>query len=285
MLRHPIPWALLASVIMGTLFFIGAYISDALSSNSYLFFEDVTEYLLNFAVYFNAGALLGVFLILPFVLTVLNILFAVFSRRNDLVRKAGTKIEIGTLAVGAVYSALYTIISGILWADWDEQISAYDRHLPVASWTLPTVLTLTALGVAGYLVLRCGNKRRLPPPAAVAAIAGIYIGTAVCALWTVQVIRHEFMLTLLPIDFVLICVKLICEAVADGKERSAAPADDGEEGELLTNSANLWWVALIAAVVLLCGTVAILTQLGQQPDSIIQAWTQTVGWTFSQMKQ
>ncbi len=50
----------------------------------------------------------------------------------------------------------------------------------------------------------------------------------------------------------------------------------------LDQAANLPWLALLLMLPMLGIIVAVLFLFGQEPHSLIKAWTETAGWTFSQ---
>src|SRR5699024_6584727 len=51
---------------------------------------------------------------------------------------------------------------------------------------------------------------------------------------------------------------------------------------LVNKATNLPWLALILVIPLLGIIIAILLLFGQEPNSIVKAWTETADWTMSQ---
>ena len=51
---------------------------------------------------------------------------------------------------------------------------------------------------------------------------------------------------------------------------------------LLNNTSNWPWIAFLTAIPLLGIIVAVLLLFGQEPDSLIKAWTETADWNMSQ---
>lgn len=265
--------AFLASVAMG---FIVAL----------TYWEDILE---NPLVGLLAGGGFGVFLIYPLVLTLMNVVL-LFRK----VEKTSRTTERITILLGIMYTLLYmALIEGLTGmvqyrADWQEVLFADQLHTPVWTEAWLTVGVLSGVGILGYLLLSLRDINRMPPLITVSAIAAVYIGMMVCGLWIAQVFPREFMLCLLPLNCILIGIKTIRNTVQEWQ------GDSGNQEKqfqwqwlnrlngLLMNSAH-WPVAgLILMVPLLGILVAVLVLFGQQPDSVIQAWTETADWNLSQ---
>ena len=97
-----------------------------------------------------------------------------------------------SLAAGALFTALLLSVSEIRFADWPVPLQNTQRHTPVASWGVPTVAVLAAVGLLGYLLLRLVPLPKLPPLAAVLAMAALYLGCGVCLFWIAQVFTARY---------------------------------------------------------------------------------------------
>ena len=110
-----------------------------------------------------------------------------------------------------------------------------------------------------------------------------------CVLWTVQTFQPDrggVYLYLFPINCILIAVKVIRRTIWQelypdpGQEQAKDTL--GKMKSLLRNSANWPWLAFLFMVPLLGILLLVLMLFGQEPDSIIKAWTETSQWTLSQ---
>ncbi len=214
---------------------------------------------------FIAACLISLFLLYPFVLTVLNLLQLCAPGRLGM-KPASVKVTDAVTALfGAVCASCYLeVFDEIQFKDWTEVLYNSEIHSPVATWTVPTLVAVGLAGAMGYLVLRYVPLEKLPPLACVFAMAGMYLGIGLCVLFLIQLSAHDWMLCLYAGNLLLIFVKTI-RFVCTQHER-----------------AKHWcgWAFLLMWP-LLGILVAFLVLFGQKPDSIIAAWTQTSDWTLS----
>lgn len=217
-----------------------------------------------------------------------------------------TMSEVITFPLGIVLTLFYiSFATEIVFADWMEVLYNREVHTPIATWTMPTLLVLAAVGMLGYLFLRLCPLKAQPPLMTVLSMSAIYIGCLVCGLWIVQVAWSVFLM-LFPANCLILSAKTIRRLVwqwqelhgreeagrASGIEESAfqdngarfaAPAEVMTVFQRLLSNSRSWpWLALLLALPLLGLIIMILTLFGQKPDSIIQAWTQTSQWNLSQ---
>lgn len=176
--------------------------------------------------------------------------------------------------------------------DWQEVLINNQRHIPVAGAHQPTIAVLLGVGWIGYFLLR---YLKLPPLLTVLSISAIYIGIILALTWMIQVFRIDsldFFLLLLPFNCILIGLKAIKEKVSDWQlthRSNSIPQEAQLKNALLTKLANLlnqshYWtrIAFVLLFPLLGIILCVLLVFGQQPDSFIQAWTQTSQWNLSQ---
>ena len=198
-------------------------------------------------------------------------------------------LEIVTVCVGIVHCMGYAEIEGICFGkEWTERLYNHQKHTPLAAQGWPILLLFLAIGVLGYLMLRDISFRKTPPLVVVAGIACSYVGVVVLVLWCIQVCRGKFwVLTLFPINCVLLLMIQIKNLIL--KWNALAP----EERKTFRNPilkkcdeklhrAAVWPVAALVLFVPLMGIlIGMLVLLGQEPDAVIQTFTQTSDWNLS----
>lgn len=237
-----------------------------------------------------SGTVYGVFAAHPWILTLLNLIFLSDSMKHPDWTRKGRHVAILTVTEGMLYTILMLPFAQIRLADWEEALVNMQRHTPVWTGGLLTVAALTAVGVTGYLVLSARDIRRMPPLAAVLAIAALYLGMVMCLLWIIQVVSKDYMdlyLCLLPANGVLLGVGLIRRKILLWK--SYPPQElPGFRGkwlnrwnERLADSRRWPLAAFLLMWPLLAVLVCLLVLLGQRPDSVVRAWTQTSDWNLS----
>lgn len=226
----------------------------------------------------------------PFVLTAVNFCY-LFQKHSHGSRQTGVFLfELISIPMGLFLSWFYiTEVSYIEYADWPEVLRNSQVHSPIATWTMPTILTFTVLGVIGYLILRLVPLKKLPPLMAVLSMSAMYAGCILCALWIIQTVRSDLegiYLSLFPFNCILIVIRVVIQVIRQWKGCVEEQADRNETmswlKRALMNSSNWPWLAFLFMIPLLGIAVMILLLFGQAPDSLIQAWTQTSDWRLSQ---
>ena len=211
------------------------------------------------------GCLLGMFLVYPFVLTLQNLWQLCRARYQN--ERLGTARITDALTVlwRAVCVLCYlATVADIRLADWPEVLRNEELHTPIATWTIPTIVTISIVAFVGYLILRAYPVRELPPLLCVLAMAAMYMGIGLSALFCVQLLRFEILLTLYPFNLFLVFGKTVRQVCAQQEKIRRLP-----------------WIAFLVMWPLLGILTAILVLFGQKPDSLIQAFTQTGDWTLS----
>lgn len=229
------------------------------------------------------GHMIGIFLSGPAVLSIYNILFLILPHSCEIMKKRAQRTELLTIAFGGLCFWLAAGLSDIHWDEnWWEQLYNSDLHAPVATWTYPTLITLGVIGLVGYLILYIARRRPLPPLWTVIGLGGLYLGSGLCLVLLIQLCKHNWVLCLYLVNLLLVAAKVIKELVLQYKDQ---PSDDQKLGGIrhfLRKGQNFPILGLLMAIPLLGIALAVLTLFGQEPDSIIQAWTQTSDWTLSQ---
>lgn len=230
---------------------------------------------------------LAVFFVSPMLLTLYNLFYLIVPRPFPDLAAPSRAVERTTICLGTLFTFLYSQLTEIQWAaNWTEQLVNSQLHTPVATQSIPTLVAIAATMVAGYLVLRRKDINTIPPLLAALAIAGLYLGVVLCIAWSIQIARHEWLLCLFPGNLVLIAAKVIKESVLQWQPEEH-PLPQGKPAilwihRLLSRAGNWPWLGFLLTIPLTGILLAVLTLLGQTPDSFIQAWTQTSDWTLSQ---
>ena len=193
------------------------------------------------------------------------------------------------------------------WAapDWQDPlvfntaIESVQFHAPLASWHLPTVLTLAALALAGYLLLRLRSKG-LPPLPLALSLAAVEIGIVLSAVFILQLGKHMlesqygdfffdvFLMALLPLNYILGGVQLLYRTAKEqSARRKALPEAPAPPllawcDRLLSRCLSWYFLGFVLALPLLGVVLLLLVLLGQAPDAAVRAFTDTADWTFSQ---
>ena len=175
--------------------------------------------------------------------------------------------DLATILWGAVCVVCYQAISDVRMADFTETLVNNEVHAPIATWTIPTIVTIGCVAFWGYLILRFLPLKKLPPLLSVLAMAAMYLGIGLCILFTIQLLGGEFLLAVYPFNLLLIFGKTVRRVCMQH-----------EQARRFSGLAFLLMWPLLGVLTI------ILILFGQKPDSLIQAWTQTSDWTLSLQK-
>lgn len=226
-------------------------------------------------------------LALSIILTIENILLLFTPTLKKEEERKVKHWEVFAIIVGILFSIGGLLISNITSNDWHVQLMNTLLHTPVASEHLLTIAVLASLSFISYMVLRFVPLRKLPPLFAVLCVSGLYIGMGLAIVWCIQILTPNndivLWLPLFPINMVVIALRTIKALI---KQQVSQPIPINGKFQtlkrLLNNVANWPWLALIFTLPLLGVLISILLLFGQEPDSLIKAWTETADWTFSE---
>jgi len=254
----------------------------------------------------------GVILGLPFILIVMDIIFAMKKKRHLV-------FELIAFPIGS----LYMYLAYALWElpSYDKPINLYgsqSSHAPVNLDYSMAILLFALLGFVSYIFLKY-HKKKFPPLLEVFLLGGMYIGMLLCAVflfqlfmgihaqpadisgligamdpeylqnWKVSLDEVDyfiiFWLCIVPVFFLIHCIRLMItmmkeKALEQGKKSYANPVLN-RINCIFVKSTGKYLLAVLAMFPLLMVLVVILTLFGQQPDSIILAFTQTSDWILS----
>lgn len=244
--------------------------------------------------YVVIGAVLFFFLGIPVILTGINIAMLFFRERPETIPLRNI-LDLTIFLLGIVFTVLY--VGAIGFVDWNTPLYGTEKftwmdgtYTPIAFDHLPTILVLSLAALAGYVWPRIAGTR-MPPLIAAGCYAGMFIGFALFAMLVVQlwvdILRPDtWLLLLFPLNYVLCCIRLIRTTVGE-YSRKLSEADYHNpilrfSCRLLSRSAGFVLGAFVLVIPLLLAALPILLLFGQQPDSIVKAFTETAEWTLSQ---
>lgn len=275
--KHPILSSILAAEMTGL------FIVCLLEAN-------IINVLKNIPYVILLSTLLGIFLCYPFILTGINILFTVAKVRNSRWHKVGKCFEYITLILGFAYSCLLPGLYQVnLAEDWMIALRNTEVHTPVFTETYTTIIGIAVIGIVGYLLLNFIPLKKMPPLIIVTSISAMYLGIFECIVWMIQVWALDYIfMILLPLNCIIIAIKVIktkideWNQIQDEENRTYQYTLFNRMNQRLVNSKKWPMMAFLMMWPLLGILICILVLFGQQPDSIIKAWTETSDWNLSQ---
>ena len=234
-----------------------------------------------------------VFLICPLILTVLNII--------NLFKKKKIKeniIEGITFIAGIGLTGFLYLASDF--KDYTEALRLggleIDKHAPIASWSMPTVLAIFILGLVSYLLIR-RKKLNLPPLIIVCAISGIIICSIYMIIFMIQInvedlfTRYIFYgipyLLIFPVNYILCSIRAIIDVIQRYKEKNLQSKEYENKflnkcSQIIYDTDNWPILAVVLTIPLTAILICILVLLGQRPDEAIRAFLETSDWNLSQ---
>lgn len=228
--------------------------------------------------------MLILFIVIPIVLTLWNIISSIqcFMKHKD--RAYHKAIELISMFIGSWFLYMYLDLMEIKFANWDVQLYNNQLHSIISPDSFVTIIVISLVGLLGYLVIRFIPIDKHSPIVSAVGIAGVYLGIGICILWCIQT-KNDLFLFLFPANCILIFIKTIYILIYQKNmqlQNEIVYTRFKKLSALLNKASNLPWVALVLTLPLLGIIVLILTLFGQEPNSIIKAWTETADWTFSQ---
>ncbi len=136
----------------------------------------------------------------------------------------------------------------------------------------------------GYIVIRFIPVEKLSPIVIALGIAAVYLGIGISVAFFIQTCS-DIILTIFPVNCVIVFIKTVYIVVYKKNKQlrdNTVTTKYKKLSDLLNKATNLPWIALILIIPLLGVIIAVLCLFGQEPSSIIKAWTETADWTLSQ---
>lgn len=237
--------------------------------------------------------LVGIFMIYPIILTFINMIFMAYVKDNALWIRIGERFEYITVGFGILCCISASSLSDIVMdADWNQVLVNEQVHTPIFTGAWPTIIIIALVAIAGYIVLSFTNVKETPPLVTVTAMAAIYLGIGECCTWIYQVMDfgnpvNSVFTILYPLNCIIIAVKVIrlktmeWKAGEEPEEKNLRWKWLNRLNSMLKRSDTWPFAAFILMWPLLGIIICILVLFGQQPDSIIKAWTETSDWNLS----
>ena len=174
------------------------------------------------------------------------------------------------------------IVKDMTFYDWSEPLINSQKHALIWSGAYPTFFTIAALTLLALIIYSYRDANSLSPLANIFCISGILGGVVLLLVFDQQLqvaSFHTFFLLIYSINLLWVRIK---EWQEDRTEITYENRLLQYFHQLLNKSRNWPWLAVLLALPTLVLVVLILMLFGQQPDSMIKAWTNTADWAFSQ---
>ncbi len=227
-------------------------------------------------------------LILPIILTLINIL-NIFKKKKI----KENLVDFLTFFLGIILTIL--LYCFCCFEDYNQALKIgggeIDIHSPIASWSMPTVLTILTIGILSYFLIR-NKKIDLPPLVIVGAMSGILICSIYMIIFIIQLsnnlIKKYFLsyLVLFPINYILCSIRAQIDIMKRYKEKNIKQKEYENKflnicSKLLYNINNWPIIAIILSLPLTAILICILVLFGQRPDEAIKAFLETSDWALS----
>ena len=174
------------------------------------------------------------------------------------------------------------IVKDMTFYEWNEPLINSQKHALIWSGAYPTFFTLAALTLLALIIYSYRDANSLSPLANIFCISGILGGVVLLLVFDNQLqvaSFHTFFLLIYSFHLLWVRIK---EWQQDRTEISYENRLLQWLHRLLNQSRNWPWLAVLVALPTLALVVLVLMLFGQQPDSMIKAWTNTADWAFSQ---
>lgn len=173
------------------------------------------------------------------------------------------------------------IVKDMTFHDWSERLINSQKHALIWSGAYPTFFTFAALALLALIIYSYRDANSLSPLLNVFCISGILGGLVLLAAFDFQL----QLVSLHTLFLVFYSLNLLDIRIREWQENRSKIRYENRLvqrcQELLNKSRNWPWIAALLALPTLALVVLILMLFGQQPDSVIKAWTNTADWTFS----
>jgi len=163
-------------------------------------------------------------------------------------------------------------------------------YTPIHLESMPTILTLACIAVAGFWILRLAYKK-LPPVVCALCLAALLVGFVLTVVWIVQLFAefdnlYAYYFMLFPINYCLCSARLVYACTGSVCERIKITEYKNPLlnacKKFLSKTYGFILFSFLLALPLTVIIILILTLFGQTPDSAIKAFTETAEWSLSQ---
>ena len=285
--------SIIISYVIGLFLVIGWTMIAAISSiGEYGEFKDIAVGVVAIPLW---GGFVGALFVYPIVLAAYQLAMLILETDKTMT-KTGVGFDQIVIWYGLILEFLYiTQAKYTTGSDWYKQLHNLEKHTPIYSGSLPTVIVIFLIGVIGYFYLRFCPLKKMPPLMAVFSISAMYLWLIGIIVFTVQVYGGESMaestldtyLWTYPICISFIIIRTVLCKVREWhelemeKEKIENNSCLSFFNKILSKSEHWPVYALILMLPLLGIIIGILLLFGQAPDSVIKAWTETADWRLS----
>lgn len=174
------------------------------------------------------------------------------------------------------------IVKDMTFYDWSESLINSQKHALIWTGAYPTFFTLAVLSLLALIIYSYRDANSLSPLVNVFCISGILGGLVLLAIFDFQL----QLVSLHTLFLVFYSLNLLDIRIREWQENQSKISYENRLlqffHKLLNKSRNWPWLAALLALPTLALVVLVLMLFGQQPDSMIKAWTNTADWAFSQ---
>lgn len=208
--------------------------------------------------------------------------------------------EMIAFLIGSGY--IYLAYEGWNLPEYDVALNLYDAtniHEPFSTRYVGAIILFALWGLCSYFILKY-TRKKIPPLLEVLLLAGVYVGCGICLICMIQLLGGAdpegkslgvfdyiviLCLCVVPFIYLVHSVLLIFNLVRERAEKQSSIHYSNPVMQRvnlwLLKGANLFWVAVIMILPVLGILVMLLCLFGQQPDSILLAFTKTSDWILS----
>ncbi len=238
------------------------------------------------------GPIYGGIIVYPIILTLYQVVDFYGVIKENRCSKS-ILFDIWTIFLSISYELLYlVVVKEVLFGkDWSEVLRNEAVHTPIFTQSFPSICLIIVVFTLGIGILWSKNVNSIPPLLTVLSISATYLGVILRIVFSIQVVKFEtpldLALLLPPVVFVLIVAKTISMKIGEYREEDSRrskidsiPILSGLN-RFLKSSKNWHIMAAVLMIPLLGIIICVLVLLGQEPDGLIKAFTETSQWNLS----
>lgn len=222
---------------------------------------------------------------IPGVITILNIV--------NLFKKKRIKPKLMlvlTLVIGLWdYLILFFVVADMK-GDYYQVIYETQVHNVLYSEKLLSFVLPCIAGLTGLLILGLSPAKKLPPLAAVFAIAAVIIGNVMNVLFAIQISSNDYnsiLFYVFHLNILILSIQCMQRQIKAQVELIKERETQFRHGWMnkvygfLTKASNMCMLSFLCVLPLALILWVILLLFGQGSDGVIQVFTMTADWTFS----
>lgn len=229
------------------------------------------------------------------IVIVLPIIFTVINIKKIIKKTKSLRFETIAFTLGIVLAVFaYALLEPVNYQDAINASNGPVLHEAFNQYHLLTLLVFWGIGLLAYFILKF-HKKTFPPLVEAVLMSGVYIGIIVSVFVCIQLIAgfkadyaYIFIIVylyLFLLNYFLLSINLLIniagQKAEEQKELNYKNAFLQNCSKWLYKGVNAYIGAVVFMIPLLALLVIILTLFGQQPDSVIKAFTETSDWILS----